>query len=91
MTSNTLNRVILSTESSATSGPIRISGNYPNVRNSARSMAKIENAVYAHIRAIRALGQTSVNTSEVAAALSLPVGQVNSVLSSLKRRGVKLL
>jgi DNA-binding MarR family transcriptional regulator len=51
----------------------------------------VQNAVYAHIRAIRALGRTKINTAEVADALLLSVGEVNRAISSLKGKGVKVL
>ena len=51
----------------------------------------IENAVLAHIRAVRALGREQINTVEVAEALNLSVRKVNSVLDQLKKRGVRPL
>jgi hypothetical protein len=51
----------------------------------------VENAVYAYIRAVRALGRTKISTTEVASALSLPVVEVNSALSSLKKKGVRAM
>jgi hypothetical protein len=39
-------------------------------------MKALENAVYGHIRAVRALGRTQVLASEIATALSLPVSDV---------------
>jgi hypothetical protein len=50
---------------------------------------KIERAVYSHIRAIRALGRTRINTSDIADALSLKVSEVNSAVAKLKRKGVR--
>lgn len=49
----------------------------------------LEDAVYGYIRAVRALGRTSVNTTEIASALGLPLGAVESALSALRDRGVK--
>ena len=49
------------------------------------------NAVYGYIRAIRALGRTGVNTSEIAAALSLPISTVNRAVSALRSQGVRVL
>ena len=60
----------------------------PRARRLVRSKG-IQNAVYAYIRAIRALGRTEINTSEVASALSLPVAAVNRAISSLKKKGVR--
>jgi hypothetical protein len=59
--------------------------------NRARQINRnIENAIYAHIRAIRALGRKTINTIEIAEALSIPVTQVNAAIGSLKRKGVKV-
>ena len=49
----------------------------------------IKNAVYTYIRAIRTLGRKELNTSEIADALSIPVEEVNRVVVSLKKKGVK--
>jgi hypothetical protein len=48
-------------------------------------------AVYAHIRAMRALGRTTVNTAEVAKALSLDVGVVDRAVAEMTSKGVKVL
>jgi len=52
---------------------------------------EIEKAVYAHIRAVRALGRTQINTSDIADALSLPVSEVNRAITQLKKKGVRVL
>jgi hypothetical protein len=52
---------------------------------------KLENAVYAYIRALRALGRTQINTAEIADALSVPVNEVHNVVFSLRKKGVKKL
>jgi hypothetical protein len=62
-----------------------------SIRPRVRANRKVQNAVYAYIRAIRALGRTEINTDEIAAALSLPVSEVNSAVSALKKKGVKKL
>jgi hypothetical protein len=51
---------------------------------------KIEAAVYSHIRAIRALGRTTVNTAEIASALGVPRVLVEQAIASLSKKGVKL-
>jgi len=61
------------------------------VRRQTQTSKGVVNAVYGYIRAIRALGRTEINTSEIAEALSLSVSDVNRAISSLKRRGVKVL
>jgi hypothetical protein len=50
---------------------------------------KIENAVYAHIQAVRALGRTQIEPQEIARALGLSVPQVLSTIQALKQKGVK--
>jgi hypothetical protein len=50
----------------------------------------IETAVYNYIRAIRALGRTTLGVIEIAKALSLTVEQVQGTLQSLHSKGVKI-
>jgi CRP-like cAMP-binding protein len=64
----------------------------PRVRRSAaRASKSVENAVYSYMRAVRTLGRTKITTDEVADALALSVREVNSALSSLKKKGVRAL
>jgi DNA-binding MarR family transcriptional regulator len=90
-TSSTSSRLALSTEST-TKDQFQVD-EMPSVRRTRTraplSRKNVLNAVYAHIRAIRALGRTEVNTSDIAEALSLPVAEVNRAVSSLKKKGVK--
>ena len=86
---STLNRLVLSIEST-TPGRFVVS-NAARGRRSERSNKMVENALYAYIRAVRALGRTKISTTEVASALSLPVVEVNSALSSLKKKGVRAM
>jgi len=51
----------------------------------------IEKAIYAHIRAVRALGKKTINTAEIAEALTLSLDEVHSALVSLRNKGVKTL
>ena len=50
-----------------------------------------EAAVYAHIRALRALGRTHINTVEIAQALNLPLKAVEQIVGKLTRKGVKIV
>ena len=50
----------------------------------------IENAIFAHIQALRALGQTTVNTTEIASALHIKPLQVLKAIKSLGSKGVKI-
>ena len=60
-------------------------------RSRAQSVpAEIEDAVLTHIRALRKLGFTSVNTASIASALSLPLPDVDAVINGLRRKGVQL-
>jgi biotin operon repressor len=53
-------------------------------------LAALEKAVYAHIRALRALGRVSVNTAEIASALNVSISEVESTIQALLRKGVKV-
>ena len=52
---------------------------------------EIEGAIYSHIRAIRTLGKTKINTQEIAESLSLSVKDVNRAIMRLKNKGVRIL
>lgn len=54
-----------------------------------RYLKAVEDAVYSHIRAIRSLGRTRINTAEIAMALSIPQRDVDRAVASLRGRGVK--
>jgi hypothetical protein len=54
------------------------------------SREQMADAVYAHIQALRALGRTGVDTSEVASALGLSTTEVNSIVADLGTKGVKV-
>lgn len=49
----------------------------------------VERAVYSHLQAMRALGETSANTAEVARALGLTLPMVDAAMLRLSRRGVR--
>ncbi len=51
----------------------------------------IEDAVFKYIEAVRAIGRTRVNTSEIAEALSLNPRDVERAARNLHARGVKAL
>lgn len=85
---STSNYLILSTESTAESVPIERSAGNPRAKHSDKNL---ENAIYAYIQAIRALGRVRVNTTQIADGLSLSVHDVNRAISSLKRKGVRTL
>lgn len=90
---NTLSRLVLSTDSAAREQfTVPMSNSQRSrVHRSPRSTSeRVQNAVYAHIRAIRALGRTQINTADVADALSLSVAEVNRAISSLGKKGIKV-
>jgi hypothetical protein len=55
-----------------------------------KGAAGIEKAVYAYIRALRALGRTKVGTVEIARALDIPMEEVVNAITTLKAKGVKV-
>jgi len=59
--------------------------------NSPRKNARIEAAVYAYLRARRALGVTSLNSVEIARALNLTNDVVEAAVATLRNKGVKLV
>lgn len=59
--------------------------------NRGAQLKAIESAVYAHIRAVRALGRQTINTSEIAEALGLSVDIVNGAIANLTKKGVKIV
>ena len=61
----------------------------PRVSTRSKNDNKIERAVYSHIRAVRTLGRTRINTSDIADALSLDVSDVNRVVEKLRAKGVR--
>jgi hypothetical protein len=58
---------------------------------STKTMKNIESAVYSHIQAVRALGRTRTDTSEIARALGLTQSTVEKTISSLTQRGVRVI
>ncbi len=88
---NTLSSLVLSTDS-ATNATVEVGEDVaPRSARATHEGKSVENAIYAHIRAIRALGRDTINTIEIAEALSLTVPEVNRAISALEKRGVKIL
>ena len=83
----TAGRVVTGSTTSATSS--HNSTVIPPESDRSKEFDEIKRAVLAHIRAVRALGRTEINTLEIAAALSLSVQKVNEVLSELGAHGVR--
>lgn len=51
----------------------------------------VENAVYAHIRALRAIGKTTVNTAKIADSLDIPRSYVDAAVRNLTSRRVRII
>jgi len=60
-------------------------------RGADRSANMVQSAVYAHIRALRALGKTSVNTVEIAEALNISQKATIRAIRELSNKGVKVV
>jgi biotin operon repressor len=75
------------------SGGVTYTYNGPSQRHSAYSFnsADVESAVYSHIQAIRALGVTRVDSTQIAKALGLPKRIVDKVIPSLLDKGVRVI
>jgi hypothetical protein len=59
-------------------------------RQSANVDKVLEAAVYNYIRAVRALGRTTLNTREIADALKLSLADVDGTVKRLEAKGVKI-
>lgn len=68
----------------------RVKGHKVGNAASMKGEQNLEKAVFAHIRAMRTLGRTSLNTLEVARALSLPVDTVDRVVAKMSTKGVRV-
>jgi hypothetical protein len=60
----------------------------PSLRSS-KAAPKIKSAVFSYIQARRAMGDTKINTSQIAKALCISVSAVDQTIASLKTKGVK--
>ena len=54
------------------------------------SRERVENAVYAHIQALRALGREEVNVSAISQALNIADSAILDALHGLAKKGVKV-
>ena len=76
---------VTTSTASGTSGDITVS---PSPEPPA-SKTKLGLAILTHIKAIRTLGRTEINTQKIADALSISVQEVNDALEELKKHGVR--
>jgi hypothetical protein len=58
-------------------------------RNAKLGATRIANAIYGHIRAVRALGRTEISVAEIARALSLSEADIARALPLLRSKGIK--
>src|SRR6478672_6861948 len=65
------------------------SHNHRRVQDGTQSKV-VREAVYGHIKALRKLGQTRVNTSDIALALNIPRSLVEQAVAQLEDKGVKI-
>lgn len=85
-----VDRVMLdpsATTSAAAAPPVRAHHVAPVTPD--KNAENVQNAVYGHIRAVRALGRTEILPSEIATALGLTTVQVMEALTALQGKGVK--
>jgi hypothetical protein len=82
-------RFKINTSGATTSGVVTYTTQVPLPRRAPNRAKALENAVYGHIRAVRALGRTQISASEIAAALGLSVSAVMKALAGLRKKGVK--
>ena len=99
-------RMANTTDQTSTSSTVRISTavgragsseviQTPIIHRSARgagvlSDENVEKAVYAHIRAVRALGRDTVNTLEISKALSVSLALVERAVAKLQSKGIRV-
>ena len=83
-------RHVIGSASSGTSGNVKA---YPSPSPSpsptSTSKKQLYLAILSHIKAIRTLGRTEINTQEIADALCISVQEVNNALEVLKKQGVR--
>jgi hypothetical protein len=77
-------------DSTNTAVQVGVSGDGASLEQSDDADEAIVNAVFAYIKAVRALGRTLVTASEIVESLGIPQKQVVAALTALKEKGVKL-
>ena len=80
-----------SSSTSSTSGSVTFRTSIPLPARQKRDDRNIQSAIYAYIRARRALGETTISVSDIARGLELPPSEVARAVSALRGRGVKPL
>lgn len=85
--SSSTDRDILASVSESTRHRVPVGGD--NRQRVLANQQQIETAVYSHIKAMRALGRTSLNTTEIARALSISRKDVERAVPNLRDKGVR--
>ncbi len=88
--SSSSGRFVTSTSSTSTSH-VTVRGDGRLKRKRPVSDKDVEAAVYAYVRAVRALGRTSINTLEISKSLEIPLAKVEKTVSELRSKGIKTL
>jgi hypothetical protein len=89
---STGSRISVYTETSSSSSRPEITVASSKSRSRARHEVveeSIESAVYSYIQAIRALGETKINTMDISRALGLPLNVIESAIHNLSSKGVR--
>ena len=89
--SSSSGRFVTSTSSTSTSEVTTVRGNYKHKRKRPVSDKDVEAAVYAYVRAVRALKRTSINTLEISKSLEIPLAKVEKTVSELRSKGIKIV
>ena len=55
------------------------------------SYLPVDDIVLSYIKGLRAIERTTVNSTEIARALNLPLGQVDAIVIRMQAAGVRLL
>jgi hypothetical protein len=61
----------------------------PSISSAPKASKEVEKAVYAYVRAVRALGRTEVTVSDISKALDIAEPAVIQALTALRSKGVK--
>jgi len=91
VTSATSSAVTLSARGVGSSETIFFLNTATGGQRSSRDRKKVTDAVYTHIRAMRALGHSRVNSWAIARALSLPINEVEAAMRNLRDKGVRVI
>jgi predicted Rossmann fold nucleotide-binding protein DprA/Smf involved in DNA uptake len=83
------NSIVTTGTSTSTEYTLKLTSRSAKSQSAEMNLKQLESAVYSYIRALRALGNTTIGVDQIAKALNLSIPQVNSTLAALKSKGVK--